>query len=221
MPRSDLVEHQEKHAIAMLALFTPWRRDTFSPLKTASVGWIDAWVDASKLLSAKHLRIVEHMQEQWQCMLAADLFSQKRKKNPHERGCLSVEDLADDIAGDIEWQLGQVADTSETDTLNGLREEEDGDLAHIETYGPSTTTAVIKTRSLAAAAGLYQERTVPVEVGSYVEGKSVEVESVSGNLDAVQLLKDIANERMLRLSQKLGRGMFLFSCLNTLTDGDS
>ncbi|KAJ7657448.1 hypothetical protein DFH06DRAFT_991196, partial [Mycena polygramma] len=75
IPRRDIEDQADKYAVVMLALFCPWKRSASDPLKPAGSSWKDAIT--TFLLSApqNHINIMDHMQEQWECRLAADDFS--------------------------------------------------------------------------------------------------------------------------------------------------
>ncbi|KAJ7654058.1 hypothetical protein DFH06DRAFT_910534, partial [Mycena polygramma] len=75
IPRRDLPDHATKYAIVMLALFRPWNRCSNQPLKADNVSWDTALESLFSSLPKIHAEIVEHMQEEWECRLAADDLS--------------------------------------------------------------------------------------------------------------------------------------------------
>ncbi|KAJ7196745.1 hypothetical protein GGX14DRAFT_300460, partial [Mycena pura] len=80
IPRRDLESQAEKYAVTILALFRPWNRSVDAALKPDNVSWSDALLDLLSNLEPRHLKVVNHMQEQWECKLAADDFSALRRK---------------------------------------------------------------------------------------------------------------------------------------------
>ncbi|KAJ7615136.1 hypothetical protein DFH06DRAFT_930372, partial [Mycena polygramma] len=74
IPRSDVPDQKNKHAIVMLALFRPWNRSATSPLKSNLVSWSVALANLLLSLPKSKTDIIDHMQEQWECRLAADDF---------------------------------------------------------------------------------------------------------------------------------------------------
>ncbi|KAJ7122516.1 hypothetical protein C8R43DRAFT_820788, partial [Mycena crocata] len=74
IPRRDLEDQATKYAIVMLALFHPWNRSTTNPLKSEDVSWQTALEAMLLQLPQNKLKIIDHMQEQWECQLAADDF---------------------------------------------------------------------------------------------------------------------------------------------------
>ncbi|KAJ7711761.1 hypothetical protein B0H16DRAFT_1241240, partial [Mycena metata] len=79
IPRRDIEEQAEKYAVVMLALFRPWIRSATSPLKAESASWKDALENLLLVLPPRTLDIIDHMQEEWECRLAADDFSAEYK----------------------------------------------------------------------------------------------------------------------------------------------
>ncbi|KAJ6561393.1 hypothetical protein DFH09DRAFT_811949, partial [Mycena vulgaris] len=79
IPRRDIKDHANKYAVVMLALFRPWTRDSTHPLKPEITSWIDALAELLLSLPQRKLSIMDHMQEQWECRLAADDFSAEYK----------------------------------------------------------------------------------------------------------------------------------------------
>ncbi|KAJ7128755.1 hypothetical protein C8R43DRAFT_833560, partial [Mycena crocata] len=79
IPRRDITDQANKYAVAMLALFRPWNRSSVNPLTSESTSWQEA-LDALILsLPQDKLKIIDHMQELWECRLAADDFSAQYK----------------------------------------------------------------------------------------------------------------------------------------------
>ncbi|KAJ7164355.1 hypothetical protein C8R46DRAFT_835959, partial [Mycena filopes] len=75
IPRRDIADQANKYAIVMLTLFRPWRRSTENPLKSGNTSWQQALADLILSLPNDKLKIIDHMQERWECQLAADNFS--------------------------------------------------------------------------------------------------------------------------------------------------
>ncbi|KAJ7229868.1 hypothetical protein GGX14DRAFT_299469, partial [Mycena pura] len=80
IPRRDLDTQADKYAVAMLTLFHPWNCSLDAPLKPANVSWSNALSNLLSNLPLHHLKVIDHMQEQWECKLAADDFSAMRRK---------------------------------------------------------------------------------------------------------------------------------------------
>jgi hypothetical protein len=136
----------------MLSLFSPWSRSETEPLKSTSTPWYDAWTDFCPTLSSEKEKIIGHMQEQWECKLAADLYSVNRQKRyagtRADNGFLSSDDISADLANDIAWQLGQI------EGCIGEDSERDVDLSQdIDDEGPETLTNAAQV-SAEAAVGL-------------------------------------------------------------------
>ncbi|KAJ6472605.1 hypothetical protein C8R45DRAFT_774955, partial [Mycena sanguinolenta] len=79
IPRRDLEQHAPRYAIVMLALFRPWNRSPIHSLKPETTSWKDALSALLESLPKDKLDIIDHMQEQWECRLAADDFSAEYK----------------------------------------------------------------------------------------------------------------------------------------------
>ncbi|KAJ7507050.1 hypothetical protein B0H11DRAFT_1646002, partial [Mycena galericulata] len=79
IPRRDIEDQSEKYAVVMLALFRPWDRSATHPLKPQATSWRDALTDLLISLPESKIRIMDHIQEQWECRLAADDFSAEYK----------------------------------------------------------------------------------------------------------------------------------------------
>ncbi|KAJ6553471.1 hypothetical protein DFH09DRAFT_847617, partial [Mycena vulgaris] len=75
IPRRDIEIQADKYAVVMLALFRPWNRSAKHPLKPELTLWKDTLRDLLLSLPQSKLDIVNHMQEEWECKLAADDFS--------------------------------------------------------------------------------------------------------------------------------------------------
>ncbi|KAJ7206385.1 hypothetical protein GGX14DRAFT_308670, partial [Mycena pura] len=80
IPRRDLSEQAEKYAVTILTLFRPWNRSLEATLKAETVGWTDALATLHLTLAPQYRKVIDHMQEQWECKLAADDFSAQRRK---------------------------------------------------------------------------------------------------------------------------------------------
>ncbi|KAJ7199179.1 hypothetical protein GGX14DRAFT_342197, partial [Mycena pura] len=80
IPRRDLPDQADKYAVTILALFCPWNRSMKTALKADNVSWTDALAVLLSTLGPHHLKVINHMQEQWECKLAADDFSAQRRK---------------------------------------------------------------------------------------------------------------------------------------------
>ncbi|KAJ7086155.1 hypothetical protein B0H15DRAFT_765006, partial [Mycena belliarum] len=79
IPRQDVEDQAEKYVIVMLALFRPWNRSTSNPLKLETTAWSDALIELLSSLPKAKLTIIDHMQEQWECRLAAEDYSAQYK----------------------------------------------------------------------------------------------------------------------------------------------
>jgi hypothetical protein len=175
IPRKDLESQSEKYAVAILGLFRPWARSRTDPLKAPSVSWSSALSVLLATLSPPHLKVIGHMQEQWECKLAADLYSVKRQKryagNRAENGFLSSEEISDDLANDIDWQLGQL------DGAIGLGEEgQAGEMEDSNEFEEaSSDRARLATESviaLSAAASFYRSPPVaPSDLAQHLLGQ--------------------------------------------------
>ncbi|KAJ7086379.1 hypothetical protein B0H15DRAFT_757791, partial [Mycena belliarum] len=75
IPRRDLVDQMDKYVIVMLVLFRPWNRSPTHPLKPEATSWCDALDSLLSSAPQPVLDIIDHMQEQWECRLAADDYS--------------------------------------------------------------------------------------------------------------------------------------------------
>ncbi|KAJ7100741.1 hypothetical protein B0H15DRAFT_762870, partial [Mycena belliarum] len=75
IPRRDLQDQINKYAIVMVSLFRPWNRSPTHPLKPETISWSDALNDLLSSAPQHTLDIIDHMQEQWECRLAADDYS--------------------------------------------------------------------------------------------------------------------------------------------------
>ncbi|KAJ7214408.1 hypothetical protein GGX14DRAFT_300754, partial [Mycena pura] len=75
IPRRDLADQNDKYSVSVLSLFQPWARSLTDPLKQDNVSWNDALAQLLSRLPPHHLEVIDHMQEQWECKLAADDFS--------------------------------------------------------------------------------------------------------------------------------------------------
>ncbi|KAJ7264710.1 hypothetical protein C8J57DRAFT_1069684, partial [Mycena rebaudengoi] len=106
IPRRDLADQADKYAVVILALFRPWNRSVEPALKADDVSWTDALALLLSTLAPHHLKVINHMQEQWECKLAAaDFSAQRRKRHAQAReinGFLSSADLGDALANDID-----------------------------------------------------------------------------------------------------------------------
>ncbi|KAJ7256301.1 hypothetical protein C8J57DRAFT_1074979, partial [Mycena rebaudengoi] len=80
IPRRDLEDQAEMYAVSILTLFRPWNRSVDATLKPDDVSWSDALALLLSTLPPHHLKVINHMQEQWECKLAADDFSAQRRK---------------------------------------------------------------------------------------------------------------------------------------------
>lgn len=116
VPRRDLPEQADKYAIVILALFRPWSRSTTAPLKADSLSWNDALSALLSSLPTRKHRIIDHMQEQWECKLAADDFSANHRVRFADfragKGLSDTDTQDADLANDIYWQLGQLSSDS-------------------------------------------------------------------------------------------------------------
>lgn len=112
IPRRDIEEQADKYAVVMLALFRPWTRSATSPLKAEDTSWKDSLNHLLSVLSKDKLDIMDHMQEEWECRLAADDFSAEYKARMASFGAssnnISTElNTANELGGDLDWNLGQ------------------------------------------------------------------------------------------------------------------
>ncbi|KAJ7161272.1 hypothetical protein C8R43DRAFT_880825, partial [Mycena crocata] len=112
IPRRDLEDQATRYANIMLALFQPWKRSPTNPLKSDTTTWLDALQELLSSLPQSKLDIIDHMQERWECHLAADDFSAQYKARQAElnasNGISCQIDASEELANDLNWQLGQL-----------------------------------------------------------------------------------------------------------------
>lgn len=213
IPRSDLPDHASKYAVVMLALFKPWERSTSNLLKAETIEWSAAWEDWSTTsLTTDKQAIVDHMQEQWECKKAADLYSLHRKKrfanSQSNNGFMSVQDLADELVNDMDWQLGQAMEPSSPEY--GLDGTDGDEIGHCEACGDNTQHVVEYVNALANSAGFYGVCDVPGNVSQLLpDGFAVDV-GEDGKEESDLAFQKIANERAEYLDKRR-RGKFGFS----------
>lgn len=116
-PRSDLPSHEEKYALVVLALFKPWDRCASSPLKGPKVDWNEALQVVVEQLPPAHKSILAHSQEQWQCKMAADLFSDRRHALKVKDGLFTPSDRAEALVIDPRFRLDQQEPEDEEGSL--------------------------------------------------------------------------------------------------------
>lgn len=188
----------------MLALFRPWSRSSEAPLKDPGQGWSDALTGLLATLGKDKLLIIDHMQEQWECKLAADLYSERRAKRfagyRSSQGFMSVQDIADDLANDIDWQIGQSTEAEDPEYNEGIGVDSD-DLDYQETCATQTQDRVEDATALATAAGFYGRAPVPDDVANFLHGEAVDV-GHEGRYAALEAAQRIANERKVFLERR-------------------
>lgn len=201
----------------MLTLFKPWRRSSSAPLKEDTIGWAEALQQLLHELDSEKLAIIDHMQEQWECKLAADLFSEQRQKRFAEyrssNGLMSLQDLADDLVNDMDWQVGQSTEAAASeydDGLTSLMETEGEMIAHFEECGSTTQTSVEFANALATAADFYTvPETIPDGVSALLHGIAIESDDPDeARRSALLAAKSVADERAAYLIKRLN-GKFI------------
>ena len=210
IPRRDLPDQADKYAVTILSLFRPWSRSGHAPLKPEDVSWSDALAELLSKLPPHHWEIINHMQEQWECKLAADDFSALRQKRHAEaretNGFLSSDDLGDALANDIDWQLGQGAIGPDYDDATPDADDIGSEL-FVEKCTAAQAASAAVTISLADAAGFYKIPSPPKNIvlpGQSLEGDSADKVTAR---DAARLLQE---EKAAVLRSRAGFTLLLF-----------
>jgi hypothetical protein len=215
IPRRDLDEHANRYAIVMLALFRPWNRSFAHPLKAETESWKNALADMLTSLSPDKLKIIDHMQEQWECRLAADDFSAQYRSQLVQfdaaKGTVTTTENGNEFANDLDWQLGQLdAAIGPEYNLNtyDLDDSESISGEFKETCSSRTKLATEQAISMAAAANFYYIPTPPENIRDLLTGHVVESTDGVAQAQALQSVLSIAGERAAVLSCR-DQGWFL------------
>ncbi|KAJ6498548.1 hypothetical protein C8R47DRAFT_1193970 [Mycena vitilis] len=202
IPRRDIEEHADKYAVVMLTLFRPWNRSASDPLKSEASSWKTAI--AEFLLSASHsyIKIMDHMQEQWECRLAADDFSAEYKARQANfntpANSSSHLDAANDLAQDLDWQLGQLDEAIGPES-NPDAPETDFD-EFFEACGPRTRMNTDAAIALAGTANFYHVPAPPDNICKLIHGHVVESRDDTAHVKANAASLLLAEEKSLALS---------------------
>ncbi|KAJ7192518.1 hypothetical protein GGX14DRAFT_594600 [Mycena pura] len=190
--RKRKIRHIPVLCVTIIALFRPWNCTVDSPLKPHNVGWRDALNDLLLTLPPHHLKVINHMQEQWECKLAADDFSAMRRKRHGEareaNGFLSSDDLGDALVNDIDWQLGQGAIGPDYDDADHEAEDIGTSDVFVETCSASQAASSSATMSLAAAAGFYNVPSRPTDMPLLLPGQALEDDGLRKQSQQLQLV---------------------------------
>jgi hypothetical protein len=214
IPRSDNPEQSTKYAIIMLALFKPWNRSASCPLKPETVSWETALSTLLASLPGPKLKIIEHMQEQWECRLAADDFSADYKARlanfqvSASHRTSDGNDPSDDLANDLNWQLGQldVDDEPIGPEYGGDLPEEDF-AQYSESCAAKTQAATDAVIALTSAADFYRSiPTAPNNLHSLPTGHATESHDQQAQIRAQAATLLIAEEKAAALAKRAQRG---------------
>jgi hypothetical protein len=215
IPHRDIPTQASQYAIVMIALFRPWNRSASHPLKSDGTSWKDALSALLLSLPEKKVKIIDHMQEQWECRLAADDFSAEYKAqqaNFHSSiGTSSqVDDPSDELGNDLDWQLGQLeTDDEPIGPEYDIDSPDTDDFAqYMETCTPrtqATTNAII---ALAGTANFYHIPNPSNTVASILQGRAIESRDGQAwdRAQAAALL--IAEEKAQALDRQAHQGIF-------------
>jgi hypothetical protein len=214
IPRRDIDSQANQYAIVMLALFRPWDRSAINPLKSDGTSWADALSVLLESLPPDKISIIDHMQEQWECRLAADDFSAEYKTrqanfNSSHGAPSDADDTCDELANDLDWQLGQL-EVENPDRPDHVFDPPDSDdlRPHTETCAARTQSATDAVIALAGTANFYHIPIPPPGISSLLDGSATE--SCDGNAryraSAAALL--LAEEKAVALQRHATQGIF-------------
>jgi hypothetical protein len=187
-------------------------------LKPENVSWSEALAQLLSNLPPHHLKVINHMQEQWECKLAADDFSALRRKRHAEaretNGFLSSDDLGDALANDIDWQLGQGAIGPDYDDDAPDADDISADL-FVETCTAAQAASASMSISLADAAGFYKIPPPPKN-DIVLPGQSLESGSTAKAMATVAA-RVLEEEKAAVLQRRAGT--YLLACFSiSITD---
>jgi hypothetical protein len=215
IPRRDIEEQDTKYAIAMLALFRPWSRSESHPLKSETISWKEALADLLIHLPQDKLKIINHMQEQWECRLAADDFSAQYRSHLVQfnatKGIISTHaDRAEELTHDLDWQLGQL-DEAIGPEYNANSDSDDiidpSSSEFLETCGTRTKLATNQAIQLAEAANFYYVAPSQDNFNNFRMGQAIESTFAQTGSQAHIAARLIAEQRAVALKDRQ-RGMF-------------
>jgi hypothetical protein len=213
IPRRDITDHSTKYAIVMLALFRPWNRSVSSPLKLDNASWEDALSNLLTSLTDSKLKIIEHMQEQWECRLAADDFSAEYKARlanfTPSHATSDIDSAPDDLTNDLNWQLGQLdVDDDPIGPDYHADGPEDDFTQYSELCAPRTQANTDAVIALAGAANFYHIPNPPDNINSLLNGRAIESHDHRAwdRAQAAALL--IAEEKAVTLDKRAQQGIF-------------
>ncbi|KAJ7076839.1 hypothetical protein B0H15DRAFT_573139, partial [Mycena belliarum] len=177
IPRRDLKDQIDKYALVVLALFQPWERSSTLPLKAESVSWASALAKFLASAPQSTLDIIDHVQEQWECRLAADDYSAEYKARQADfavhNGIPAHLDAMSELAGDLDWQLGQL-----DDAVGASQNPDTPEIADFEEFseasGSRTKLATQSTIALAEAAKFYHIPILPGGISTLLHGHAIE-----------------------------------------------
>jgi hypothetical protein len=209
IPRRDLENYAEKYAVVMLALFRPWNRSATNPLKPETTSWKNALGNLLVSLLQSNIEIMDHMQEQWECRLAADKFSAQykaRQANFNTSDHISSRlDAMNELAGDLDWQLGQLDQAIGAEYNPDAPDTNDFE-EFFEACGMRTKLATDAAIALAGAANFYHIPVTPDNIGDLLGGRAVESQDGAAHARANAATLLIAEEKSLAVSNRARQG---------------
>jgi hypothetical protein len=165
------------------------------------------------------------MQEQWECWLAAEDFSAEYKArqanfNASHGTSSQVDDVPDELASDLDWQLGQL-DADDSVKSNHVVDPSDSDnpAKYMETCAARTQNATDAVIALASAANFYHIPIPPNNIGSLLKGCTLEScnGTAQNRASAATLL--LAETKAVALQKHAAEGIFQdHQLLNMISD---
>jgi hypothetical protein len=198
----------------MLALFRPWNRSAANPLKSENTSWTDAFAALLVSLPQNKIKLMDCMQEQWECRLAAEDFSAEYKArqanfNTSHGTSSQADDVLDELASDLDWQLGQL-DTDEPVGPGHVVDPSDSDdlTKYTETCAARTQRTTDAVIALASAANFYHVPIPPDDIGRLLKGRMLESHDgmAQDRASAAALL--LAEEKAVALQKHAAEGIF-------------
>jgi hypothetical protein len=198
----------------MLALFRPWNRSATNPLKSENTSWTDAFAALLVSLPQDKIKLMDCMQEQWECRLAAEDFSAEYKArqanfNASHGTSSQADDALDELASDLDWQLGQL-DTDEPAGPGHVVDPSDSDdpTNYTETCTARTQRTTDAVIALASAASFYHVPIPPDDIGRLLKGRMLESHDgmAQDRASAAALL--LAEEKAVALQKHAAEGIF-------------
>ncbi|KAJ6621394.1 hypothetical protein B0H10DRAFT_1945446 [Mycena sp. CBHHK59/15] len=177
------------------------------PLKTESTSWKSALQELLLSLPHDKLKIINHMQEQWECRLAADDFTKEykaRQANFNASNNVSAQfDEIGELGRDLDWQLGQLDQAVGPEFNPDITTTTTDFDEFFEEGGKRTQLATELAIALAGAANFYKVSAPPNNIHDLLAGCAIQSHDASAHIKSQAAALLIAEEKALAISNRV------------------